>query len=530
METGEELKKWVDALSAAEKRFVKLIGKARAGSGASQQLDLFDWLNAAKADEPLPDDAPFMQNLPTVSNRMKDLVLDSLRILGKNENTDASLRTGLDELAILFEKKLIPAAARHLKRIKKAAAESCRYGFLLQCIEWEFKMLQLKPATGSAESLQKLREEERAALQNLAELRDLQYRHDQMLALVRQHFYHRDTRVQQQVNALAADKLVSHHAATGNYLEQALAVNLLGMKNLYDRNPQEALLRYQDLLHRWKQNPAWQADQVPLLLNICRFYQSACFYCPVDWEQARGYLAILNEFKGLPADANRDFQRLLFHNQFTLALNMGNFDSVNTLIPEIENWLIREESRLTEVQVLPFLCNFAVAEFLNGNMLRANRFVMRILQMPNRRARTDIREFALVLQAVVQYEMGNKELNEYLTRAGRRHFSNTSFDVKFELAVFKYLDVLNRAESHKVERDSLDRFIRELEELAAQLPATIPLLGLNEIHMWASARRSGIPLRTVFLEAVKQNLEALENPARKEPAPSKKSGGRKNKD
>lgn len=514
METAEELKKWVESLTVAEKRFVKLFGKARAGAKPSQQLELFDWLNRADAEEAIPGDAPFMQNLPTVSNRLKDLVLDSLRILCKDDNTDATLRTGLDELAILYSKKLYAAASRHLKRTKKLASEMCRYGFVLQCIEWEQKLIQALQPPDLMDALKRLHAEEMAVQQQQQELRDLQYRHDVMLALVRQHFYHREARISQEVKDLSESEMVHRLAAGGNYVEQALAVNLLGMKNLYERNPEVALLRYQELLKKWKKQPAWQTDQVPLLLHICRFYQSACFYCPVDWEEARQHLAIVADIKGLPPDANRDFQRMLFHNQFTLALNTGNFDSVRTLIPEINGWMEREGDRLTESQVLPFLCNFAVAEFLDGNFAAASRFVTRILNLPNRKARMDIREFALVLQAVLQFELGNTELNEYLTRSGKRHFSNHSFEIKFELVVFRYLDVLNRSGSPKQTEETLAGFIKELQELAAQLPAAIPLLGLNEMRMWAAARHSGKLLRDVFLEEVKKNLDELERTER----------------
>src|ERR1044072_2091527 len=99
METLEELKKWVDSLSTAEKRFVTLIGKARAGSSLSQQLKLFDWLNRARENELDSPPAEFLKNLPTVSMRLKDLMLDGLRLLHKEDNTEAMLRTTLDEIA-----------------------------------------------------------------------------------------------------------------------------------------------------------------------------------------------------------------------------------------------------------------------------------------------------------------------------------------------------------------------------------------------------------------------------------------------
>ena len=110
MEIAEELKKWVQALSTAEKRFVKLQGKSRAGSD-SQLLGLFDWLNRAQENEPVPADAAFLRNLPTLSIRLRSLILDSLRLLRKDDSVDSRLQTMMNEIALMQSKKLHHAAA-----------------------------------------------------------------------------------------------------------------------------------------------------------------------------------------------------------------------------------------------------------------------------------------------------------------------------------------------------------------------------------------------------------------------------------
>lgn len=378
----------------------------------------------------------------------------------------------------------------------------------------EQQLLQLTETGDVSSAIKTLRSEELLTQKKWSEQRELQYRHDLMLALVKKFPFHRDAKTLREIHELAESELVYRNAESGGYLEQALAVNLLGIKYLYERNPYAAVLVYKKLLKSWESRPEWQIDQAPLLLHICKFYQNACLYCPVDWEETRQFITMAYNFKGLSPDVYRGFRRMLYWNQFAIALNTGKFETVQTLVPEIDQWMDEQGDELLEAQRLPFLYNFAAAEFLQGNYASANRFVNRILNMPNRNVRKDIREFALVLQAVLHYELGNTELNEYLTRAGKRHFANQSFEIKFELAVFKYLDVLNRAESPKNMRESLGRFREELNELAAQLTDTIPLLGLNEIRMWAEARHSGKQLRDVFLDEVRKNLEALERTER----------------
>jgi hypothetical protein len=508
MEAPEELRKWVETLTIAEKRFVKILGKARSGAKDSQQLELFDWINKTLPAEIIPDDTGWAKNLATVSNRLRDLIFDSLRLLNKTADTDAVLRTMLDEISILISKKQFAPAMRHIRRAKSIANDRSRYDFLLQYLEFEQKILVITMNGDAREALSRLRTEETEAISRLADLRDLRYRHECLLSLTKLSPYHRDRETLKQVDALSLDKLVVRSAETGPYIEKTLASNLLGIRDLYMRNPMPALLRYQKLLREWQSRPDWQTDQVSLLLLICKFYQSACFFCPVDWDVAKEYITMVNHFKGLPPDAERDFQRILYHNQLALSLNSGNFELTHSLITEINEWISLEQDHLAEAQQLSFLCNFAVAEFLSDNFPAANNFIIRIINMPGKNIRKDIRDFACVLQAVLHYEMGDTGLNEYITRSGKRRFSNASVEIKFETLVFNNLQrlLLNKQPREEV----FEAFDKEVECFIKTAEDEIPILGLKEIQLWIQSKKERKTIKEIFLTEVKRNLELLD--------------------
>ncbi len=501
MEALEELKKWVDSLTTAEKRYIKVVGKARAGA-ASQQLELFDLLNKLDFKNELPPKSKLRANLPTIANRLKELILDCLRILHKEAGIDAILGAWMDELAILYEKKLFRPATRYLKRSKKLAIETCRYAIVLQCIHWERKLIQAVPTSDIIASLQGLREDELAVLKQQAELLDLQFRHDCMVSWMRQFSFRQETRVSKEMIQLSSGEMIQRLFESGGYLEQIYAANIIGLRLLYERKAHDALMHYAAFLKHWQNHPDWQIDQTHLLFVTSKFYQTACFYAPISWEETHTYLQVLNQFSALPKDAQRDFQRLLYHNQFTLALNKGDFDSVQKLILEIDLWIYRERKFLSEAFVLPFLCNFAIAEFIGGNHEAANRFVIRMLNTPNRKIRIDIREFALVLQAILQYELGNEQLNEYLVRSGKRHFSKNTYELDFERAVFHYLDLTLHEHAPKALNMAQTKLLAELDQLSLQSKDAVSFLGLNEVRLWAQAKRRGVMLRDVFLEEV----------------------------
>ncbi|MGL5889412.1 MAG: hypothetical protein ACRC3B_05980, partial [Bacteroidia bacterium] len=268
--------------------------------------------------------------------------------------------------------------------------------------------------------------------------------------------------------------------------------------------------RYQKLIRKWQQLPEWQKDQPLLLLTVCKYYQNACIFSPVDHEKINADLAFLNGFTGLPKEELISLQDILYSNRFAMLLNTGKFDVLIPMISEIDQWLVKEQTVLTENQTYPYFCNFVVAEFLSGNFAAANRQVNRLLSEHNRKARLDIYEFALILRTVLQFELSDNSLNEYLIRSGKRHFQKNKIAADFELMVMKYLTLLNDTALPGERKKVSAKLMNELEQFADTLPPTIPLLGLNEIMMWAEANATETPIREIFLKRVEENLRMLE--------------------
>jgi hypothetical protein len=434
LETLEELKKWMATLSMAEKRFVKLLGKARAGTAESQQLELFDWLNLRDNRKRSLASAKFMHNLPTVANRLKDLILDSLRLLYKENGIDAQLRTTLDELAILMERRLYHIVGRQVRRCKAEALGHCRYTLALQCIEYELRLVEAMQSSDAIAQLAKLHAEELDITQKVMDLQRVRQLHDYLVARTKQSFP-RDPETLCELRALGKNKRLIQLSLEGAYLEQALAVNVLGMKDLCEGEPRLALERYERLLDRWSTQPAWQLDQSKLLLLICSQYQIASFTTAINTAQTAHYLSKLPDFKVLAPAFKLDFERTLYRNQLALSLNKGDFGTVNALVAEIDGWLLQNAADLTGPRVLVFLHNLAIAEFLQGRSAAANRFAHRILNFEDRKAKTDLRHFAQLLQPILQQDLGDQALADYQIRAAKRFFQKQAETKEFELAV-----------------------------------------------------------------------------------------------
>ncbi|MGL5889095.1 MAG: hypothetical protein ACRC3B_04385, partial [Bacteroidia bacterium] len=357
MEIPEDLKKWQQNLSVPEKRFIKLQGKIRSGTD-SQLLMLFDWLNQAGEKDQLPEKAAFARNLPTLAARLRDLILDSLYLLHKENTVQMQLNSMLGEIHLLQAKTQVNSAARQLKKAKKLAYDFSRYTYVLLFIENEILFAQKLPVDQFAKRLNELREEENEVHAKLRALSLLQHTHNELLVLARRFPFSLEPDVVRQVRQFAEIEETETALQSDSFLEYALAVSILGIRDMFTRDPDSSVPRYQSLIRKWQKLPEWQKDQPLLLLTVCKYYQNACIFSPIDHEKINADLAFLNGFTGLPKEELISLQDILYSNRFAMLLNTGKFDVLIPMIGEIDQWLVKEQAVLTENQTYPYFCNF----------------------------------------------------------------------------------------------------------------------------------------------------------------------------
>lgn len=506
-ETADEMRKWLESLTMSERRFLRLQVNARSGASESQQMVYYDWLNQSKAGDPLPEGAKFVQNLPTVTQRLKELVLDSLRLQHKSSTVDATLHADITDIALLRERGLIVAATRQLSRTKKLALTHGRYAAALQCLHIEQAMAVTASSKDLEQKLVHLRAEEVALLRAQEEFAELRHRHSILMARMTNLLVPRTDAALQELLGYADSSWLHRPAASPQYLERTFAWNLLAYRALVTDTAHEVLPRLAALLQEWNIHPDWQRNEPDLLYFASSFYQSLVCCVPMPERELQGYLRLLPDFDALPAEVSRNFRRMLLYRQFVITMNTGQVERLPQLMMEIDQWLARHRDALPEARVLPFLHNCLVAEFILGNLKAAKARVREIAAVPNSTVRSDIREFAHLLHAVLLFEQGDEALDEYILRSNKRHFKEVPRQVEFELIVLKYLE--RCMADPGAERQATAGLVADLDVLAGQVGENVPLLGLNELRLWAQARHERRPLREVFLDAVQANLAAM---------------------
>lgn len=507
--------KLVQSMTRSEKRFLTLLGKVRAGSKGSQQMMLFEYLNNASSPENLFEKEEEPKNLSTVVFRLNDLLMEGLRILQSDRKIDHRLNKALDEISILHNREVHSTAFRKVRASKKMAVEFSRYNHALELIYWERELnLALRPK-GIKDILNQLRNEEVGMQLANSNLMALRHDHEWLRTTIRQVMIPRTKSEMQEVKKLALSDRVEKNLESTSFLERAYAANILGTYYLISRQAPDALELFIPHIQDWTKYPDWLADKPQLFMRMCYNFQIAVFTSPLTVEEAHEYLDMMPDLNLLGEKHAIHFQRLIYHNRFNLALNTANFTLAGDMIPEIETWIETHRGKLKDSHLLPFFHNFAIMKFFSGEPGLAYKHVLKILNFPSRIARTDIQDFARVLQVILQFELGNFQLNEYLARSGKRYFQKNPRLWEFESAVIKCLEKLMNWPKGERQQIALLELQEEIQGLIKESAGGIPILGLSEVLFWVESKREGKPLQEIFAEAVRTNQENLRTEIRK---------------
>ena len=497
MHAIDEFRAWTAQLTAAEKRFVSLLGKTRAGAEGGALMDLWAWVHASKAGDAVP--AKLEKHLRTYLKRLNDLILDALRMLDQQNSPQARMSKRLQAAQLFFERGLSKAACRQLDRADHLAAELCRYDIQLQGYAFLRKMEVSREEPDPLAALHRLSDREALALERLTNLNRLRRAYDAMIAAGSQAFSGRVSFVQTPYLEDGFVTYLKSQFGQTAWLERSLAGNMLGIMEIFRKDYTRALDRYAALLLDWDDAPDRQKEEMNLFLNICKNYQHACFLANSTPEETTRRLGRMPSFQHLPPSFETKNQYLLYRERLSWVMSSMDAGMLATLRPEILAWLRIHWDAIGESRVLAIAFNLTAAEFLNENFSEALVILALILSKGKKVARKDIRDFSLVFQAVMHYEVGNADLNEYLIRAAKRRFSRHASSDHFEVAVLRCLTQCAHSKSHTEKLAAFERLHQDLLALESKLDARLQVVGLSELMIWCEARLHGKSLKEVFL-------------------------------
>ncbi|MEM7035491.1 MAG: hypothetical protein AAF570_00850 [Bacteroidota bacterium] len=486
MAKGKALYLLVQSLSTTEKRHFRRTAAQHFRKGKLQYLRLFDVLEKMPSFDPetlkasIPDKA-LLRQIPLLQHRLQEHLLSFLQQFNAGKTTDSQLFLLHDKIEILYQRGLI-AAARKLLRKARALAESHeQYLHLLRLSDLERKHFFREFGRQLGDRVSEYRK------------RDFEYIHD-LREQIGYQLHHFDARLLGKA-AHSLDDAADISAQLQRHLKDPKSANTTlsaflrldarGRLALLEQDFPAAYTAYTDLNTLVREHPYLAEDHAEIYITGTTNFLNACFRNRRYTE----FAAILEEARrrSFPnPDHQLRWQENLLYLELFFRINRCEFAACRPLAAPIESLLRQYKSRIAQSKVFTFQFNLCIAHFMQGDWKTANQWLSRILNAPPSDLRRDIQRYAPSFQLVLLCARGDRDLLAYRLRAWKRKHKAPD---AYERAIVGLAAAWMRAESRQAEQAAVQLFREAFPEKLEEIPGFHP--GMLEAICWAESMVDG---------------------------------------
>jgi hypothetical protein len=501
----EGLLNLVQSMSKAEKRFFRRFAEMTGGAQSERYLALFAAVESQQEDDPDEllkklDDPALRTHLPVYRNRLQALILRSLRTLYAGRSAGSEIRQLLEEIEILYERRLFAACAKRIEKALSVAEAHEQEAHLLEIHAWRRKLSGQSQLNQQDELLTSIRTEEAATLNRLAQEREFAHLHERQRVRARLRL---GSRGSEEHPVTLPDHVPTH----ANFLARAHYHSTAAMLALSRNQVQEAAGIYTQLMSLWDQDPTRIVDHPDIYLSTFNNYLGTLLIGDRDQGLFLSAVQRLRKLPDLPRHTRVNFQWLGYHQELIFSMNFVGYEATQILIQEIDEWIANNAAEIHVPRLLAFYFNMTMFYFVYGEYSRANRMLGRILHQPGKSERRDIRNFARILQVLLQFELQNIDLNEYLVRSAYRYLNRKDELYEFERAIFT---LVRKCGLLPTEAARQPAYLEFRDTLSAMQTNKTTSVGHGELMLWIESKLSGVPLRKLFEQKLAENQRAAQ--------------------
>jgi tetratricopeptide (TPR) repeat protein len=511
MKPSEELFDLIKSLTKSEKRFFKLSSSLQ--SGSKNYLKIFAAIDKQNEydEESIKNEfkkETFVKHFPSEKNHLYKLILKSLRAYHADNSVSSILKQEIKNIEILYTKSLYQECNKFLGRAKKMAITHEKFYYLYELLSWEKILLEEAYEEGEfTMDLDKLIDEERNVIEKLRNLAAYHVLHSKINYVFRSGGYARSERDNQIIEEISNHPLIinkntalSSRAATICYYIQGFCAmakrdwttsreKFGKVKDIFDKNE----LIKKDIPKRY----------IRTLSNIIK-----CETEQGKYEEVHRLLAEMKELEGKKGFKTLDIEVLIFKAsslaELKLSQRQGRFqesvDKVELLLERVEEY----SSRINKEQEIRFYYNFAYMYFGVGEYNKALFWINKVLNDNETNLRQDIYGYARLFNLVIHYELGNKELLEYIIKSTHRYLNKRNRAYEIESLIItnlkKLTKVYDKAEEKKLMEKMLPQFLKVIENDDDSV-----ILEYFDYEAWMRSKIDEVS----FEEAVKQGAGML---------------------
>lgn len=500
----------IRSLKKSEKRNFKLYIQRNTGSKDLKIIELFNAIDKLEHyDESMLLNKLTSIGKPQLSNVKSHLykqILASLRILTNSEGIEFQMNEQLDHARILYNKGLYHQSLKILEKLKETALEFEQYSFLIQVVSFEKKIESLyitRSFQNRAETLSAEAEKVNSKRVAIAGLSNLSL---QMYSWYIQKGHARNKEDELEVIEFFKKKLpVNDHLYTGFY--ERLYIYQSYCWFAYIRQDFLMYYRYtQKWVDLFNENKKMIGVETMHFVKGMHNLMNALF----DTRSHKKFSSTLDAFilfsesSEAQIHENIRIQTFIYLNSARLNYHIisGTFSEGLHLIPEIEQKLSAYSLYIDKHRILVMNYKIAMINFGAGDYSKSIDYLQKIINEQTD-LRVDLQCYSRLLHLIAQYEIGNVELVEYLTKSVYRFMAKMKRFTIIEEEIFKFLRNSFHSDK-KIVRNQFEQLLTKLRVYEKKQFETRTFAYLDVIS-WLESKVLQKPMSYIIKEKYNKN-------------------------
>lgn len=501
----EELHDLIHSMSPHEKRYFKRFAQFSGQSETNNYIKTFDQLNGMGHydEESLDkwiDQVSFRGHFPATIHFLMRLILKSLKQFKSEKDDFVKARDQVEYARILLAKGKYHLAQKFVRKARKMASELEMTGLLIEVLELEKELLFKTEAKKLSEQLEAAQREQRQQLGRLDLEMELKHIREGYNLLRKKDNVLRGEERRAQLESIRSLPVFARIDVPEGFFAQ---LHLLTLKSRFALSKKEYrnahLLAQENILH-WERNPDWISRQPGLYIQYLSDYLNTCIL-GLEKDAASETISKILETKVHTNDEEIELLKQSLSTQLVFCLNAGDRIQGEVVVQNIERLLLIHGERISMDRKLNFYYNITIFYFFQGVYKKALQSLNRILNLPRSDLRQGLQAFARIFQILLHYELGDRDLAEYLLRSSSDLLRRRGQLYTLEKTIFKTLRILIQAPNLDLARNDLQQNYESLIELA-QNPTGKEPAGAWEFIFWLQSFLEKRSLTDVYLKRV----------------------------
>lgn len=480
----------IQSMDDRERRLYRREAGQNLRNGGSKYLILFNLLAemqhldvdalAVKLEQ-----AKLTKHFPTLQTRLFEHILKFLRRKEEFPSVEVRLNAAYERIEILFQRGLHSEARKEVVKAQALAMQFDNYMQLLRLadLERQYFFVAHVRQTKVSKDQNKFRDLDWiAALKGQVELKLINF---EMHFVSKLHLPHLRSKAEL-IEKFEGDSLPKVIANTKGSISDMMILDAIGMLSQMDGDFDMAYLAYSRLDSLWVTGAKMIVENARIYISFMTSFLNSCLL-KGRYNEFRNLLANLKTVHFGKAAYDLMLKELLLYIELIYCLNRCEFEKGLKLEPEIEKFVANYRYRIETARMIAFHFNIFSLHFMQGQYRKANRWMVRILNMPPQDYRKDIQDVAPLLQLILFVSMEDRELLAVKLRAYIRNQNQEKSSKLANLIVTFCSDFLKS--NDKDEKLLLSEFESKLNDLLSNSKGT--LAGAGECLFWAVGRRTG---------------------------------------